>query len=445
MTPGATGETVDGMTLGKIEAIIAALRAERYRWTPVRRIYIEKKDSTKKRPLGLPTWSDKLLQEVIRSLLEAYYEPQFSDHSHGFRPGRGCHTALLEINRDWRGTTWFIEGDIKGCFDRVDHAILLSILAEKIHDDRFLRLIGGLLQAGYLEEWRYHATLSGVPQGGIVSARPLEHLPGPVGQVHRARHAPCLQPGNTTDAQPAVHAAMAAGLAAGTARGPGRGPGAAQADEDHARPVTPTIQTTGACGTAAMPMMAARLQRPPAGSRGDQGRDRAVPARAAQAGAVRGQDPDHPRADAGRAVPRLRDGGAARRRQARSARSPQHQRSDRAESARWTSSAPSARPTCTRASRSAARSGSSILTSVSSPSSRPEYRGVVEYYRLAFNRHKLGRLKWVMERSLTKTLARKFRISVPQVYRRYRAILDTEHGPARACRSRWTGTGNRRW
>jgi retron-type reverse transcriptase len=105
MTPGATGETVDGMTLAKIEAIIGALRAERYRWTPVRRTYIEKKNSSKKRPLGLPTWSDKLLQEVIRLLLEAYYEPQFSGHSHGFRLGRGCHTALLEITHNWHGTT----------------------------------------------------------------------------------------------------------------------------------------------------------------------------------------------------------------------------------------------------------------------------------------------------------------------------------------------------
>jgi retron-type reverse transcriptase len=104
MTPGANAETVDGMSLRKIQAIIEALRYERYRWTPVRRIYIDKKNSSKKRPLGLPSWSDKLLQEVIRSLLEAYYEPQFSDRSHGFRPGRGCHTALQEIYYQWPGT-----------------------------------------------------------------------------------------------------------------------------------------------------------------------------------------------------------------------------------------------------------------------------------------------------------------------------------------------------
>ena len=118
MTPGATAETVDGMSLAKIEAIIAALRSERYRWTPARRIYIEKKNSTKKRPLGLPTWSDKLLQEVIRLILEAYFEPQFSDYSHGFRPERGCHTALREVYQRWKGSVWFIEGDISACFDQ---------------------------------------------------------------------------------------------------------------------------------------------------------------------------------------------------------------------------------------------------------------------------------------------------------------------------------------
>jgi len=169
MTPGVTTETVDGMSLEKIRTIIEALRQERYQWTPVRRTYIEKKNSTKKRPLGIPTWSDKLLQEVIRLILEAYYEPQFSDQSHGFRPQRGCHTALQEIKRTWNGTVWFIEGDISQCFDTLDQPFLVSILKEKIHDNRFLRLIENLLKAGYLENWKYNATYSGTPQGGIVS------------------------------------------------------------------------------------------------------------------------------------------------------------------------------------------------------------------------------------------------------------------------------------
>ncbi len=93
MTPGTTGETVDGMSLAKIERLIEEIRYERYRWTPVRRVEIPKRNG-KTRPLGIPTWSDKLLQEAMRLLMEAYYEPQFSDSSHGFRPGRGCHTAL---------------------------------------------------------------------------------------------------------------------------------------------------------------------------------------------------------------------------------------------------------------------------------------------------------------------------------------------------------------
>ena len=115
LTPGGTPETVDGMTVAKIDALIAKLRVERYRWTPVRRVFIEKKGSTKTRPLGLPTWSDKLLQEVVRLILDAYYEPEFSDHSHGFRAHRGCHTALSEVYHTWTGTAWFVEGDIKGC------------------------------------------------------------------------------------------------------------------------------------------------------------------------------------------------------------------------------------------------------------------------------------------------------------------------------------------
>jgi group II intron reverse transcriptase/maturase len=157
------------MSLAKIDAIIQAVRFERYRWTAVRRTYIEKKHSTKKRPLGIPTWSDKLLQEVMRSLLEAYYEPQFSPHSYGFRPGLGCHDALRKIDKTWLGTVWFIEGDISACFDSFSHEVLLSILRERIHDERFIRLIANLLQAGYLENWRFNATPSGTPQGGVLS------------------------------------------------------------------------------------------------------------------------------------------------------------------------------------------------------------------------------------------------------------------------------------
>jgi len=168
MTPGMTAETVDGMTLEKIRLIIESIRHEQYRWIPSRRVYIPKKNG-KQRPLGMPVWSDKLVQEVIRLIFEAYYEPQFSNCSHGFRPNRGCHTALTAIERPWTGTKWFIEGDIKGCFDNIDHEVLLSILAEKIHDNRLMRLLTYMLKAGYIEDWKYNATHSGTPQGGVIS------------------------------------------------------------------------------------------------------------------------------------------------------------------------------------------------------------------------------------------------------------------------------------
>jgi group II intron reverse transcriptase/maturase len=168
MTPGASEETADGMSEEKIHQIIEAMRREKYRFSPARRVYIPKKNG-KLRPLGMPTWSDKLAGEVVRLLLEALYEPQFSDSSHGFRRFRGCHTALREINNTWTGTAWFVEGDISDCFGSLDHEILLGILAEKIHDNRFLRLIRHMLKAGYLEAWEYRDTLSGVPQGGTVS------------------------------------------------------------------------------------------------------------------------------------------------------------------------------------------------------------------------------------------------------------------------------------
>lgn len=167
MTKGSTAETPDGMSMERIQAIIDALKTERYVWKPARRVQIPKK-SGGTRPLGLPTWSDKLLQDVVRSLLEAYYEPQFRDSSHGFRPRRGCHTALFRVQQ-WKAISWFIEGDISKCFDKIDHSVLLGILGEKIQDGRFLRLISNMLQAGYLEDWKFNRTLSGTPQGGVTA------------------------------------------------------------------------------------------------------------------------------------------------------------------------------------------------------------------------------------------------------------------------------------
>jgi len=168
MTPGVTEETADGTSLETFEAIITALKQERYQWQPARRTYILKKNG-KKRPLGIPVWSDKLLAEVMRMILDAYFDGTFSEHSHGFREGRGCHTALREIYRAWKSTIWIIEGDIADCFGSLDHDLIISALAEHIQDGRFLNLVKKLLDAGYMEDWKVNKTLSGVPQGSILS------------------------------------------------------------------------------------------------------------------------------------------------------------------------------------------------------------------------------------------------------------------------------------
>lgn len=169
MTAGTDGETIDGMSLKRIDDLIAKMRDESYQPKPSRRTYIMKKDGKRTRPLGIPAFIDKLVQEVIRMILEAIYEGSFENCSHGFRPDRSCHTALDQIQTRFTGTKWFIEGDIKGFFDNIHHDILISILKERIADERFIRLIRKFLNAGYIEDWVYHKTYSGTPQGGIIS------------------------------------------------------------------------------------------------------------------------------------------------------------------------------------------------------------------------------------------------------------------------------------
>jgi group II intron reverse transcriptase/maturase len=168
LTPGTEDDTADGMSLKRIHNIIEQLRQEKFRFRPSRRTYVPKK-SGGSRPLGLPNFSEKLVQEVLRMVLEAYYEPRFRDSSHGFRPGRGCHTALADLHHKFVGTTWFIEGDIRGCFDNLDRQVLMEILSRDIHDGRLLSLIRMGLEAGYMEDWKYNCTYSGVPQGGVLS------------------------------------------------------------------------------------------------------------------------------------------------------------------------------------------------------------------------------------------------------------------------------------
>ena len=408
MTPGSTMETVDGMSLKKIQVIIDALRHERYRWTPVRRVYIEKKGSPgKRRPLGLPSWSDKLLQEVIRSLLEAYYEPQFSDRSHGFRPGKGCHTALTEVSESWRSMTWFIEGDISQCFDRLDHGVLHSTLAENIHDNRFLRLIDGLLQAGYLEEWRYHETLSGAPQGGVLSpllsniyldrldryvettllpvfnqgARRKPYLP--YMRIHKASWK-LEKKGQREEARHVRYADDWLLGFSGTRR-----------EAEYIKEMIGKFLRNRL-----------KLELSEKKTLITHGRSQAARFLGYEI-VVHHNDAKHDRnghrsinGQIGLKVPMdvVRDKRKTYMRRGKPA------------------------AMLTRAHDSDFR----IVTRY-----QAEFRGIAEYYQLAYNRHRLGLLRWVMERSMTKTLGHKNKISVNKVWNRYRATWQTPAGPRR--------------
>ena len=168
MTEGTDGNTIDGMSIKRIEDLIASLKDESYQPKPSRRTYIPKKNG-KMRPLGIPATEDKLLQEVVKMVLEAIYEDSFENTSHGFRPKRSCHTALKQIEKSFCGVKWYIEGDIKGFFDNINHDVMIGILEERINDARFIRLIRKFLNAGYIEDWKYFHTYNGTPQGGIVS------------------------------------------------------------------------------------------------------------------------------------------------------------------------------------------------------------------------------------------------------------------------------------
>jgi len=427
MTPGVTPETVDGMSLEKIDSIIEALRFERYRWTPVRRTYIPKKNG-KQRPLGVPTWSDKLLQEVIRSLIEAYYEPQFSDHSHGFRPQRGCHTALREVMQRGRGTKWFIEGDLCACFDRIDHSILLGILQESFPDNRFIRLMTGLLQAGYLEQWTFHATSSGVPQGGVVSPI-LSNLVLDRLDKYVEEH---LIPENTRGRRRRTH----------------------------------------------QPYGVLTVRASDARKRGDWERARTLRQQAQRLPSRDPNDPTFRRLWYVRYADDFLLGFAGPKREARKIKENiatflreelklalsdektlvTHAREDRARflgyevhvlhaddkhdhrKERCINGSIGLRiPMVVKQAKCAKykRGGKPIhlaQLTMAEPYSivaryQSEFRGVVSYYRMAYNLHTLSHLKYVMEVSLVKTLANKYKTTCPKIYKRYGTWIDTGEGP----------------
>ncbi|MHC4575619.1 MAG: reverse transcriptase domain-containing protein [Planctomycetota bacterium] len=426
MTPGVTPETVDGMSLTKIGNIIKALRQERYRWTPVRRTYIPKSNG-KRRGLGMPTWSDKLLQEVIRQLLEAYYEPQFSIHSHGFRPGRGCHTALQEITRHWRGVKWFIEGDIRACFDRMDHTILLGILRENIHDNRFIRLIDNLVRAGYLEEWNYNTTYSGVPQGGVVSPILSNLVLDRLDKFVEQTLIPAYTSGLRRKTNPPY---VALTKAAWQARKTG--------DLDAARrfsqqaqtmpsrePNDPNFRRLWYCryaddfllGFAGPKAEAEEIKRQLAAFLRNElklelseektlithARTKTAQFLGYEIHTLHADDKHDYRGQ------RCINGGIGLQVPARVIQAQCAKYMRRGKPIHFMQ-----------------RVNDNAYSIVAQY--QAEYRGVVQYYRLAYNLHRLSQLKWVAETSLVKTLAKKYRTSRNKIYRRFRALHQNEYG-----------------
>ena len=425
MTPGACGETADGMSLAKIGRIIDALRHERYRFQPVKRVYIPKKNSRKMRPLGLPSWSDKLVGEVVRILLEAYYEPRFSGRSHGFRPGRGCHTALAEVAETWTGTTWFIEGDISDCFGSLDHSVLLGILREKIRDNRLLRLIRNMLRAGYLEDWTWNATLSGAPQGGVASPVLSNIYLDRLDKFAETVLIPEYTRGKSRKANPAW-TKVANAMAAARRRG----------------------------DRAAVRELRQQRRGLPARDPGDPGYRRLRYIRYAD---------DHlfgftgPKAEAEQIKARL---ARFLREDLKLELSPDKTliTHGRTQAARFlgydiTVQHSPSRPSVNgviglRVPRAVITAKTAPYLRHGKPGHRPElmnledpeiisaygaeYRGLIQYYLLAGNVSRLHQLRWAAETSMLKTLAAKHRSTVTKMARKYKAVTITPHGP-RTC------------
>jgi len=425
MTAGVTEETAEGMSLDKIETIIKALRDGTFQWRPARRVYIPKKTG-KLRPLGLPDWSDKLVQEVIRLLLNAYYEPQWSSRSHGFRPERGCHSALREV-KQWDGTAWFIEGDISQCFDKLDHQVLLTILRENIHDERFIQLVKGLLEAGYLEDWKYHTTLSGTPQGGVLSPLLANVYLDKLDTYVEQQLIPVHTRGEERKRNPAYRSLC---NKAYYARRKGK--------TEEAKLLRQLQQQLPSLDPNDPDFRRLRYVRYAddflLGFNGP--KEEAEEIKLKLEAFLR----DHLKLELSQAktlITHARTGAArflsyeiqmiqndtkqtSRRRSVNGQigfRVPKDIIREKCQD--YTEEGkPIHRPEML---------GDSVHTIISTY--QAEYRGLVEYYRMAYNLSALSRLKWDMERSLTKTLAHKEQIPVTQVYRRYQATITVEGKP----------------
>jgi group II intron reverse transcriptase/maturase len=433
MTRGVSEETVDGMSLEKIETIIETLRHERYRWKPARRVWIPKKNG-KQRPLGVTTWSDKLVAEVVRLILNAYFDVQFSDHSHGFREGRGCGDALREIYHTWKGCVWIIEGDISDCFGSLSHELLIALLSEKIHDGRFIRLVKQLLDAGYLEDWKYNQTLSGVPQGSVVSPilstillNKLDHFVETVlipqytrGEQRRKnlayhrlmqRAENRFQRGLTKQGQQLRKAAQHL---------PSKDP----QDPDYRRLRFCRYADDFALGFIGPKEEAEEIKQQLATFL----RDELKLTLSEEKTLV-----THARNEAakflGYEITLLQDDRKRSRVKRSNSRRSFDQRSINAgiglrvprtvlldKCARYMK--------CGKPIHRAELENESDFTIISTY--QLEYRGIVEYYRLAYNLHTLSHLKWVMQQSLAKTLAHKHKTSVRKIYKQYQTESEVE-------------------
>lgn len=428
MTPGVTEETADGTSLETFDTIIQAVKQERYQWQPARRTYIAKKNG-KKRPLGIPVWSDKLLAEVMRMILDAYFDGIFSEHSHGFRPERGCHTALREMYHTWKGSTWIIEGDIADCFGSLNHDLILSALAEHIQDGRFLGLVKKLLDAGYLEEWKLNRTLSGVPQGSILSpvlsnillnrldwfvettlipqyTRGKRRKPNRAYERLKVQARHCRQKGQMEAARTYKQQAQ-------------RLPSVETHDSNYRRlrycryaddfalafigPKEEAEEIKAQLRTFLLEELKLNLSE----------EKTLITHARSQAARFLGYEIITLQSDS----KQYRDKNGRNNRRINGnigLRVPQTVVQDK--SKRYMrNNKPIHRAELLN------ESDYTIVTTY-----QLEYRGIVNYYRMAYNLHTLQKLKWVMETSLAKTLARKHQISVNRVYQKYKADLDVE-------------------